>query len=45
MSVSDFTNADGATLRTDLMYAYYFADVDGETIPDPDPVGKGRHDV
>ena len=37
VSVSDFTNANGATLRTDLMYAYYFADVDGETIPDPTP--------
>lgn len=37
VSVSPFTNADGVTLTTDLMYAYYFEDVDGQTIPDPTP--------
>ncbi len=37
VSVSDFTNASGATLKTELMYGYYFDDVDGKTIPDPTP--------
>ena len=37
VSVSDFTNQNGATLRTELMYAYYFDNVDGQTIPDPTP--------
>ncbi len=37
VSVSDFTNGNGATLRTELLYAYYFDDVDGQTIPDPTP--------
>lgn len=43
VSVSDFKNADGVTLVTDLMYAYYFDDVDGQTIPDPTPwVREGK---
>ncbi len=37
VSVSDFRNASGATLKTELMYGYYFDDVDGKTIPDPTP--------
>ncbi len=37
VSVTDFTNASGATLKTELLYGYYFEDVDGQTIPDPTP--------
>ncbi len=37
VSVTPFKNADGKTLSTELMYGYYFDDVDGKTIPDPTP--------
>ncbi len=43
VAVSDFTNEDGATLGTELMYGYYFDDVRGETIVDPIPwVREGK---
>ncbi len=43
VSVSDFKNADGKTLKTDLYYGYYFDDVDGQTIVDPiPPVMEGK---
>ncbi len=43
VSVSDFRNASGATLATELMYGYYFDDVRGETIVDPIPwVREGK---
>ncbi len=43
VSVTDFTNEDGATLATELMYGYYFDDVRGETIVDPIPwVREGK---
>ncbi len=37
VSVTPFKNADGAELKTDLLYGYYFDDVDGQTIVDPTP--------
>ncbi len=37
VSVTDFVNADGVTLKTELLYGYYFDDVDGKTIVDPIP--------
>ncbi len=37
VEVTDFTNASGATLKTELMYGYYFDDVDGKTVVDPIP--------
>ncbi len=42
VSVTDFTNENGDTLKTELMYGYYFNDVDyGDlqkvTVPDPTP--------
>ena len=37
VSVSNFTNKDGAQLKTELMYGYYFDDVDGKTLVDPIP--------
>lgn len=37
VSVTNFKNASGAELKTELMYGYYFEDVEGETIPDPTP--------
>ncbi len=43
VSVTDFANADGATLKTELMYGYYFDDVRGETMVDPIPwVREGK---
>ncbi len=43
VAVSDFTNASGATLGTELMYGYYFDDVRGETMVDPIPwVREGK---
>ena len=43
VSVSDFVNKDGVTLVTELMYAYYFEDVDGQSMPDPAPwVREGK---
>ncbi|MCQ2429836.1 MAG: DUF4091 domain-containing protein [Clostridia bacterium] len=43
VSVSDFVNGDGAVLVTELMYAYYFDDVDGKSVPDPAPwVREGK---
>ncbi len=37
VSVTDFAGAGGATLKTELMYGYYFDDVDGKTVVDPIP--------
>ncbi len=37
VSVTNFTNKDGAQLKTELMYGYYFDDVDGKTLVDPIP--------
>ena len=37
VSVTPFTNADGAELKTELMYGYYFDDVEGKTLVDPIP--------
>lgn len=37
VSVTPFRNADGAELGTELMYGYYFDDVDGMTLVDPIP--------
>lgn len=37
VSVTNFKNADGAELKTELMYGYYFDDVDGKTLVDPIP--------
>ncbi|MBQ9150699.1 MAG: DUF4091 domain-containing protein [Clostridia bacterium] len=37
VSVTNFKNADGAELKTELMYGYYFDDVDGQTLVDPIP--------
>ena len=37
VTVSHFANADGVELRTELLYGYYFDDVDGKTIADPTP--------
>ncbi len=37
VSVTDFVNAAGVTLKTELMYGYYFDDVDGKTVVDPIP--------
>ncbi len=37
VSVTDFANAAGDTLKTELMYGYYFDDVDGKTVVDPIP--------
>ncbi len=43
VAVSDFTNASGDTLKTELMYGYYFDDVRGETMVDPIPwVREGK---
>ncbi len=37
VTLSHFANADGVELRTELLYGYYFDDVDGKTIADPTP--------
>ncbi len=37
VSVTDFVNADGDTLKTELLWGYYFDDVDGKTVVDPIP--------
>lgn len=37
VSVTDFVNENGETLKTELLYGYYFDDVDGATVPDPIP--------
>ena len=37
VSVTPFKNADGTELGTELMYGYYFDDVDGKTLVDPIP--------
>ena len=37
VSVTNFKNANGAELKTELMYGYYFDDVDGKTLVDPIP--------
>ncbi len=37
VSVTNFKNADGVELKTELMYGYYFDDVDGKTVVDPTP--------
>ena len=37
VSVTPFRNADGVELGTELMYGYYFDDVDGKTLVDPIP--------
>lgn len=37
VSVSPFKNANGVELKTELMYGYYFEDVDGKTLVDPIP--------
>ena len=43
VSVTPFTNKDGAQLKTELMYGYYFEDVEGKTLVDPIPwVSEGQ---
>ncbi len=43
VSLTDFANDAGHTLKTELMYGYYFDDVDGKTIVDPTPwVAEGQ---
>ena len=43
VSVSTFKNKDGAELKTELMYGYYFEDVEGKTLVDPIPwVSEGQ---
>ena len=43
VSVSNFKNKDGVELKTELMYGYYFDDVDGKTLVDPIPwVSEGQ---
>lgn len=37
VSVTNFKNANGDELKTELLYGYYFDDVDGLTVPDPIP--------
>ena len=37
VSVTTFKNADGVELKTELMYGYYFEDVEGKTLVDPIP--------
>lgn len=37
VSVTPFRNAKGDQLKTELMYGYYFEDVDGKTLVDPIP--------
>ena len=37
VSVTPFRNADGVELGTELMYGYYFDDVEGKTLVDPIP--------
>ena len=37
VSVSNFKHASGAELKTELMYGYYFEDVEGKTLVDPIP--------
>ena len=37
VSVTPFKNANGDELGTELMYGYYFDDVDGKTLVDPIP--------
>ena len=37
VSVTNFRNTDGVELKTELMYGYYFEDVDGKTLVDPIP--------
>ena len=37
VSVTPFKHASGAELRTELMYGYYFEDVEGKTLVDPIP--------
>ncbi len=37
VEVTDFASASGATLKTELMYGYYFEGVDGKTVVDPIP--------
>ena len=43
VSVTPFKNASGAELKTELMYGYYFDDVEGKTLVDPIPwVREGK---
>ena len=43
VSVTSFQNADGVELKTELMYGYYFEDVEGKTLVDPIPwVSEGQ---
>ena len=37
ISVTNFRNKDGVELKTELMYGYYFEDVEGKTLVDPIP--------
>ena len=37
VSVTNFKHASGAELKTELMYGYYFDDVEGKTLVDPIP--------
>ncbi len=37
VSVTGFKNASGDELKTELLYGYYFEDVDGKTVVDPTP--------
>ncbi len=37
VSVTNFKHTSGAELKTELMYGYYFADVEGKTLVDPIP--------
>lgn len=37
VSVTNFRNQSGAELKTELMYGYYFDDVEGKTLVDPIP--------
>ena len=37
VSVTNFRNANGDELKTELMYGYYFEDVEGKTLVDPIP--------
>ena len=37
VSVTPFKHASGAELKTELMYGYYFEDVEGKTLVDPIP--------
>ena len=37
VSVTPFKHANGAELKTEMMYGYYFEDVEGKTLVDPIP--------